>query len=135
MPCSDEKVQLPVIHIGGSGFLQTETEGKPGISMRSSEIRVPCQPLFVFLKCVVCGLRQGWPIGINAPVQQCTRNLLVKFSRKGRPGNNSAQETLREMAHQGLFIKQCRAIGVIQSRRTHSWHSRYVALDICFIGI
>src|SRR5205085_3370608 len=34
MPGCDEKVQLPVVDIGGGGLLQPETEGKTGILVR-----------------------------------------------------------------------------------------------------
>ncbi len=53
-PGRDEKVQVPVVDIGGGRLLKAEAEGKTGLRVRPGEVRVPGQPVFVVLQGVFC---------------------------------------------------------------------------------
>src|SRR5205823_10956693 len=79
VPGRDEKVQLPVIDIGGGRLLQAEAEGKTGPGVCSGEVRAPDQPLFVVLQCVSWGLRQGRSVRIDKSVEERVSDFLVEF--------------------------------------------------------
>ena len=131
----DEKVQLPIVDVGGRRLLQTETECEGGFRVRSGQARAPGQPPFVVVQGVGGGLRKGWPVRVDAAIQERAGDLLVKLRREGGPCDNVVQEALRKMAEERLSGKQLCVVRAVHSCGTYRRHGGDIAPDGRFIGV